>query len=129
MAFSSWYENFVTSTLEPSWFHDFALLEHELREQFGSINAEVIVERKINQLKMRSEDSISNYITHFTSLKNDVEWNDAALSFAFKRGLPARIKDEIARNNFRPTTFQESNRGHGEGAGSGKGSVCGEWGA
>ena len=103
----SWYENFVTATLEPSWFHDFALFEHALEEQFGSINAEATAERKIHQLKMRTGDSISNYITHFTSLKNNVEWNDAALSFAFKRGLPARIKDDIARNDFRPTTFQE----------------------
>lgn len=103
----SWYENFVTATNEPAWFNDFALFEHELEEQFGSINAEAIAERKIHHLKMRPSDTISNYITHFTSLKNDVEWNDAALSFAFKKGLPPRIKDEIARNDFRPTTYQE----------------------
>ena len=81
----SWYDNFVTSTSEPSWIHDFALFKHKLGEQFGSINAEAIAERKINQLKMKSGDSISNYITNFTSIKNDVEQNNAALSFAFKR--------------------------------------------
>lgn len=103
----AWYENFVTQEVEPDWFSDFAAFEHELSVQFGTINAAAVAERKMGTLRMRPNEHINDYLTKFTSLKNDVDWNDSALSFAFRSGLPNRIKDEIARHDSRPRNLQE----------------------
>ncbi|KAL8276119.1 hypothetical protein RQP46_011468 [Phenoliferia psychrophenolica] len=103
----SWYENFVAKIIEPAWFHDFGLFELELSSQFGTINASAIAERKLQSSRMRPGDQINDYLTRFRALKNDVDWNDSALSFAFRQGLPSRIKDEVARNDTRPRNLTE----------------------
>lgn len=103
----SWYENFVTKAQEPDWFHDFTKFEHALEAQFGQINSSAIAERKVQRTTMKSGDKITEYLTKFNTLRIDLDWNDAALSFAYKRGLPSRIKDEISRNDKAPNNLQE----------------------
>ncbi|KAK4691061.1 hypothetical protein P7C70_g9429, partial [Phenoliferia sp. Uapishka_3] len=102
-----WYENYVSKNLEPAWFGNFELFEKELASQFGMINSTSIAERKINRTFMKTTEHISDYLTKFNSLRYDLDWNDPALSFAFKRGLPTRIKDELARTTLKPRSLKE----------------------
>lgn len=103
----SWYENYVSRHIEPAWFNDYNAFERELSAHFGTINAAAAAERGLQRIKMRASDQVNDYLTRFAALRNDVDWNDSALVFAFKQGLPARIKDEIARNDLRPRDLTE----------------------
>ncbi|KAK4696669.1 hypothetical protein P7C70_g8338, partial [Phenoliferia sp. Uapishka_3] len=102
-----WYKNYVSKNLEPAWFGNFKLFEKELASQFRMINSTSITERKINRTFMKTTKHISDYLTKTNSLRFDLDWNDPALSFAFKCGLPTRIKDELARTTLKPRSLKE----------------------
>ncbi|KAL8290591.1 hypothetical protein RQP46_002849 [Phenoliferia psychrophenolica] len=103
----SWYENYISKDIEPDWFSDFPHFERELESNFGTINSTAVAERKVQRILMRTSDHLSDYLTKFNSLRNDLDWNESAINFAFKRGLPNRIKDEISRSDTVPRSFQE----------------------
>ena len=46
---------------------------------------------------MRDNQKVAKYIVSFQQLSSKVNWGDAALRHQFYKGLPGRIKDEIAR--------------------------------
>ena len=55
---------------------------------------------------MLSDQRLMEYIVKFYQVAHQVRWGDAPLRHQFYRGLPARIKDEIARVG-KPDTLPE----------------------
>ena len=56
---------------------------------------------------MRDSNRVARYIVEFNQLASQVRgWGDGALKHQFYKGLPSRIKDEIARVGKPPTLSQ-----------------------
>lgn len=81
-------------TIMESW----SIFVDALRKQFGDPNRIRTAEFQLSTLYMKSDQYISHYITRFRLLASELkDWDDAPLRFAFRRGLPERILDELAR--------------------------------
>src|SRR6202040_852118 len=68
----------------------------ELKLYFGSSDFGE-PESKIENLTMKSSQCIAKYIIEFNRLVTITGWDGRALRHQFYRGLPSRIKDELAR--------------------------------
>src|ERR1700723_3948453 len=94
---------FETSLLEPdvlnppAWEDDYSEFVEELKLYFGSSNLIAESESKIENLTMKSSQRIAKYIVEFNRLATIMGWDGHALQHQFYRGLPSRIKDELAR--------------------------------
>src|ERR1700722_16297333 len=94
---------FETSLLEqdilnlPAWDDDYSELVEELKLYFGSSDFIGESESKIENLTMKSSQRITKYIVEFNRLATITGWDGHALRHYFYRGLPSRIKDELAR--------------------------------
>ena len=94
---------FKTSLLEPdvlnppAWEDDYSEFVKELKLYFGSSDLIGESESKIENLTMKSSQSITKYIVDFNRLATITGWDGHALQHQFYHGLPSRIKDELAR--------------------------------
>src|ERR1700723_48987 len=94
---------FETSLLEPdvlnppAWEDDYMEFVEELKLYFGSSDLIGESESKIENLTMKSSQPIAKYIVKFNRLATITGWDGRALRHQFYRGLPSRIKDELAR--------------------------------
>jgi Retrotransposon gag protein len=86
-----------TSTAPPSWLSNWRDFTDELRTNFGPHDPVGDAEAEIENLRMREGQRITKYMVDFNRLSTQIEWGPAALRHQFYRGLPTRIKDEIAR--------------------------------
>ena len=73
------------------------MFSQKLQENFGPHDPEADAENELEALRMKDGQRITKYIVDFQRLAVRVQWGDAALRHQFYKGLPARIKDEIAR--------------------------------
>ena len=92
-----WYQNHLELDVEPPWFNSWPLFKKEIQANFGEVDAEATSERKLRALTMRDGTQAIDYITKFHTYANNLYWNDKALISEFRRGLPARLKDELAK--------------------------------
>ena len=60
--------------------------------------------RFVKPLRLRQTSSASSYSTLFQQIVSFLEWDDAALSYAFYNGLKDSVKDELAKDD-RPATL------------------------
>src|ERR1700723_3446055 len=94
---------FETSLLEPdvlnppAWEDDYSEFVEELKLYFGSSDLIGESESKIENLTMKSSQRIAKSIIEFNRLATITGWDSRALRHQFYRGLPSRIKDELAR--------------------------------
>src|ERR1700723_3317327 len=94
---------FKTSLLEPdilkppAWEDDYSEFVKELKLDFRSSDLIGESESKIENLTMKSSQCIAKYIVEFNRLATITGWDGHALRHQFYRGLPSRIKDELAR--------------------------------
>src|ERR1700722_12152471 len=94
---------FETSLLEPdvlnppAWEDDYSEFVEELKLYFGSLDLIRESESKIKNLTMKSSQRIAKYIVEFNRLATITGWDGRVLRHQFYRGLPSRIKDELAR--------------------------------
>src|SRR6202040_3517484 len=101
---------FETSLLEldvlnpPAWEDDYSEFAEELKLYFGSSDLIGESESKIENLTMKSSQCIAKYIVEFNRLVTIMGWDGCMLQHQFYRGLPSRIKDELARIG-KPTTL------------------------
>src|ERR1700723_1619599 len=101
---------FETSLLEPdilnppAWEDDYSEFVEELKLYFGSSDLIGESESKIENLTMKSSQHIAKYIVKFNRLATITGWDGHALRHQFYRGLPSRIKDELARI-YKPATL------------------------
>jgi len=75
-----------------------------LKVNFGPYDPEGETETELENLRMRDGQRITKYFVEFNRLTARTQWGEAALKNRLYRGLPARIKDEIARNG-KPDTL------------------------
>src|SRR6202041_441688 len=76
---------------------DYSEFVEELKLYFGSLDLIGESESKIENLTMKSSQRIAKYIVEFNRLATITGWDGRALRHQFYRGLPSRIKDELAR--------------------------------
>ena len=92
-----WFEPSLTSGESPPWLDDYSEFIAELKNNFGPHDPEGEAEAELENLRMRDNQHIVKYLVDFNRLAARVQWGDSALRRQFYRGLPSRIKDEIAR--------------------------------
>ena len=73
-----------------------------LESTFGDIDAKATAERQLRSL--RQTTSASAYSTSFQQIVSFLEWDDAALGYAFYNGLKDSVKDELAKDD-RPASL------------------------
>ena len=73
-----------------------------LESTFGDIDAKATAERQLRSL--RQTTSASSYSTSFQQIVSFLEWDDAALGYAFYNGLKDSVKDELAKDD-RPASL------------------------
>jgi hypothetical protein len=82
-----------------------AVFFSELQTAFGYGSEKMEAERALQSIQQRGP--VSKYKAEFQTLVVKTNWDDHAITSHFYRGLKDVIKDEIARRENRPTTFQE----------------------
>lgn len=93
-----WFEPAIVNDADrPIWADDYSAFVHELRTNFGPHDPTGDAEAEIEQLRMRENHRITKYLVDFNRLAAQLDWGQSALRHQLYRGLPARIKDEIAR--------------------------------
>ena len=94
---SDWFEPYLDGAGE----HDVTLdswvtFKDSLETMFGDSNVEATAEFKLDSLRMKDNEQISSYLTKFRTYAKDTFWEDAALRYNFRKGLPARVLDRVA---------------------------------
>jgi Ty3 transposon capsid-like protein len=107
----SWFEPFLFMDNDdqnlPSFMNSFKEFESELNNMFGDPDIISTAEHKLNRLKMREDHQVSRYITNFRRYQTVVHWDESALMYCFRKGLPSRILDELARRDEKPSSLME----------------------
>jgi Retrotransposon gag protein len=80
----------------PAIIESYPSFVRSLEATFGDIDAKATAERQLRSLAQTG--SASSYATSFQQIVSFLEWDDAALCFAFYNGLKDSIKDELARD-------------------------------
>lgn len=91
----------------PPFMDSFNQFETELTKLFGDPDSERTAENKINSLKMKEHQQVSKYITIFRQYQMQLHWDERALMYSFRKGLPSRILDELSRKDERPKSLIE----------------------
>ena len=78
----------------PEFIKDYDLFIKTMRNSFGDAQANIVAEAQIHKLT-QGTSSASDYSNKFIDLADNLDWNDAALISAFRRGLNSRIQDLI----------------------------------
>ena len=97
---AEWFELFILQfTLDSAGkslvLEDWQLFVDRIESMFGDPNAAAIADFKLDAVHMRENGSISSYGPKFRNLKAQLKWDDAPLSFAFRKGLAERILDKL----------------------------------
>jgi len=90
----------------PAFLTDYNAFAHELRSNFGPADPIGTAESELEALVMKENQKIAKYVVTFNRLATQVQWDNNALRHSFYRGLPNRIKDQIA-NVGKPDTLQD----------------------
>lgn len=89
--------------IRPLWETDYTVFVQILRTNFGPHDAEADAEDKIENLRMKENHKVTQYVVEFNELRSQIAWNDSALRSRFYKGLPERLKDEVSRLGKPPT--------------------------
>ena len=89
----------------PAYLDTFASFETELIKLFGGPDEEATAEYHLSKLRMRDNHQVSRYITDFRRYQTLLDWDDKALAYQFRKGLPPRILDELACRDDKPTSL------------------------
>ena len=89
----------------PEWLEDYELFCGELKSRFGTVDPKGDAETELANLKMKENQRILQYLSKFTQLSTQLQWDDEALKFFFYQGLPDRLKDRISDQG-KPKTLQ-----------------------
>src|SRR6202040_2852288 len=104
--------HFENALIEPdilaaaTWPNNPSKFVSELKLYFGSPNIIGEAESRLQTLTMKPTQCIAKYLVDFTRLSTITGWDSRALRHQFYQGLPARIKDEIARMG-KPDTLSQ----------------------
>jgi Retrotransposon gag protein len=76
---------------------NYAKFCQELKTNFGPADPVGSAESELENLQMKDGQKIAKYVVTFNRLATQVRWGDNALRHSFYRGLPDRIKDQVAQ--------------------------------
>src|SRR3984957_10673694 len=89
-----------------SWPNNYSKFVSELKLYFSSPNTIGEAKSRLQTLTMKPTQRIAKYLVDFTQLSTITGWDSRALRHQFYQGLPAQIKDEIARMG-KPDTLSQ----------------------
>jgi len=81
----------------PIWFQSYSAFISELRLRFGPQDPAADATAALEELQYEDSTKAARYTISFNQHAFRTGWNDRALSRQYYKGLPDRIKDEIAR--------------------------------
>lgn len=73
-----------------------------LKDNYGLANPEATAEANLDELVMRSGQTVLGFITEFEYTVADLKWNGAALCSAFRQRLHPRIMEKVNQDFFKP---------------------------
>lgn len=88
----------------PPWFYSWNLFIDTLHSFFGKGDRKVAAADAIDRL--RQTDSVASYLSKFLSLRVELDWNESAVCFAFKKGLKEEIRRGLVYVRPQPRSFQ-----------------------
>jgi hypothetical protein len=97
-----WFQGEVSRTMNidgniPIWFGSFPAFISELRRLFGSHDPATEATEALEALKFENSTKSARYTLEFNRHASYTGWNDSALAHQYYKGLPNRLKDDIAR--------------------------------
>jgi hypothetical protein len=81
----------------PAWFESYAEFLSELRRLFGPRDPVTDAMNALEALRYRDSSKATRYTIDFNRHGRRTGWNEQALARQYYKGLPDRLKDEIAR--------------------------------
>jgi hypothetical protein len=81
----------------PDWFTDYTVFQQELKRLFGPRDPITDAMSSLENLKYRDSGKATRYTIDFNRHARKTGWNEQALLRQYYKGLPDRLKDEIAR--------------------------------
>ena len=95
--FQSELSHSVTSGQLPTWFSSYQGFTSELQRIFGPRDPVTDAMNSLESLKFKDSGKATKYTIDFNRHARKTGWNEQALFRQFYKGLPDRLKDEIAR--------------------------------
>jgi hypothetical protein len=95
--FQSELSHSVTTGQLPKWFSDYQTFTSELKRIFGPRDPITDAMNSLESLKFKDSGKATRYTIDFNRHSRKTGWNEQALFRQFYKGLPDRLKDEIAR--------------------------------
>jgi hypothetical protein len=95
--FQSELNHAMTSGQLPAWFTSYQAFTQELQRLFGPRDPITDAMNSLENLKLKDSGKATRYIIDFNRYSRKTGWNEQALFRQFYKGLPDRLKDEIAR--------------------------------
>lgn len=97
-----WFQNELSDAINnggeyPTWFTDYPEFVAELQRLFGPRDPVADATNAIESLKYKDSTKATRYTLDFNRHARRTGWNEQALTRQYYKGLPDRIKDEIAR--------------------------------
>jgi hypothetical protein len=80
----------------PVWLENWDEFTQELRDNFSPTDPSGDAENDIDMLAMKDNNQIAKYNIEFNCLSAQLRWDENSLHHKYYKGLPPRIKDEIA---------------------------------
>jgi len=81
----------------PAWFTDYPTFQQELKRLFGPRDPITDAMTSLEGLRFKDTGKATRYTIDFNRHARKTGWNEQALLRQFYKGLPDRLKDEIAR--------------------------------
>ena len=81
----------------PEWFADYSIFQQELKRLFGPRDPINDAMNSLENLRYRDSGKATRYTIDFNRHARKTGWNEQALLRQYYKGLPDRLKDEIAR--------------------------------
>ncbi len=81
----------------PEWFTDYTTFQQELKRLFGPRDPVTDAMTSLENLRYRDSGKATRYTIDFNRHARKTGWNEQALLRQYYKGLPDRLKDEIAR--------------------------------
>lgn len=98
---SDWFQNELTNPSShssvPIWDGNYPAFVNELVTNFGPHDLVGDAEDRIQHLRMKDSDRISDYLVRFNGLAVLTGWDEKALRHVLYSGFPARLKDDLSR--------------------------------
>jgi Retrotransposon gag protein len=102
-----WFEPSISRLTDepPKWFVNWEAFLDELHTNFRPYDKTGDAKHELNNLHMRDNQRVSDYLVHFSGLALSCSWGEPALRYRFYESLPPQIKDKLSKGE-KPRTLQ-----------------------